>query len=389
MKNLKLFLIALLPITCIVAYAQRNPDYDKVVVLQTRIDARDLGYPPVDVIPDGESGITSLIVAPNGNLYGATSGFRSHLFVLIPQHGYVQPLGVIPGATSVTNALAVSARGEILIGSAPGGHLLEYKPQNEYIQLIQIGKPLPVTDLGQPVPGEGITALACNGNSVYGLTSPNAHLFEYSLMTGKFADVGVVAEKAPGAEKLGEKFETEKMMSRMLIVSGLGDAVWGSGQSGVLFHHYFGSKEVGKLRIQAPAIPGREPWTRVDAFVADPSGMIYGGTSDGYLFRLDPEKQTVTNLGKPLMQYRIDGLVRGADGKLYGVGGGKDDMARLLSYDPSTGAYDVLGFIDVNRRPYYTWQAYVIGAMASDRFGTIYIGEDERISKLYLFYPWP
>jgi len=27
--------------------------------------------------------------------------------------------------------------------------------------------------------------------------------------------------------------------------------------------------------------------------------------------------------------------------------------------------------------------------MASDDYGTVYIGEDERISKLYLFYPWP
>jgi streptogramin lyase len=125
----------------------------------------------------------------------------------------------------------------------------------------------------------------------------------------------------------------------------------------------------------------------VDAFLLDPSGIIYGGTSDGYLFRLDPAKLTVTNLGKPLNQYGIDGLVRAPGGRLYGVGGDKDEMARLFSYDPSAGAYDVLGFIDVNRRPYYTWQAYVIGSMAIDGDGTIFIGENERISKLYLFYP--
>ncbi len=59
----------------------------------------------------------------------------------------------------------------------------------------------------------------------------------------------------------------------------------------------------------------------------------------------------------------------------------------MFSFDPSNGAYDLLGFIDVNRRPYYTWQAYVVGAIVSDKRGTIYIGENERISKLYLFYP--
>ncbi len=142
------------------------------------------------------------------------------------------------------------------------------------------------------------------------------------------------------------------------------------------------------LAIQAPAVPGRERWTRVDAFLLDPSGIIYGGTSDGYLFRLDPEKLTVINLGKPLMQSRLNGLVRGGDGKLYGTGGGKDDMARLFSYDPISGEYQILGFVDVNRRPYYSWRAYNIGAIAADGNGTIYIGENERISKLYLFYPW-
>jgi streptogramin lyase len=368
------------------AYGQRDSDYDKVVVLQTRIDARDLGYAPLDVIPDGESGITSLTVAPNGKLYGATSGKHSHLFVLIPRHGYVQPLGVIPGAMAVTHAVAVSASGDVYIGTSPEGHLLKYTPRDEDDQAIQIGKPLPVTDLGQPVAGESIFALTIDRKAdvLYGLTSPNTHFFEYSTATGKFTDLGVVANKIPE----GEKFEKDKMMSRMLVVD-QGGNVFASGEDGTIFRFDPKARKLERLSIRAPAVPGREIWTRVDAFLLDPSGVIYGGTSDGYLFRLDPEKLTVTNLGKPLNQYRIDGLVRGPDGKLYGVGGDEEEMARLFSYDPSTGAYDVLGFVDVNRRPYYTWQAYAIGAMASDDYGTVYIGENERVSKLYLFYPWP
>jgi hypothetical protein len=365
------------------AYAQRDAEDDNVVVLQTRIDARDLGYPPIDVIPNGESGITSLALAPNGYLYGATSGKRSHLFVLIPRHGYVQPLGVIPGATAVTHALAVSDQGDVYIGTSPDGHLLKYTPKDEFHQSIQIGKPLPVTDLGQPVPGESIFALVINRwQLVYGLTSPGAHFFEYSPTNGKFSDLGVVANKIPE----GEKFEKDKMMSCMLAADQSGN-VYASGENGTIFRFRPSESKIAPLPIHAPAVPGREPWTRVDAFLLDPSGMIYGGTSDGYLFRLDPEKLTVTNLGKPLMQSRMNGLVRGANGKLYGTGGGKDDMARLFSYDPASGEYKVLGFVDVNRRPYYTWRAYTIGAIAADKDGTVYIGEDERISKLYLFYP--
>lgn len=384
MKLKRLALVTLILSISVAAYSQRDPDYDKVVVPQTRIDARDLGYAPVDVIPDGESGITSLTVAPNGYLYGATSGSHAHLFVLIPLHGYVQPLGVIPGATSVRHAVAVSASGDVYIGTSPGGHLLKYTPHDEFDQSIQIGKPLPVTDLGQPVAGENIFALTIdrNANAIYGLTSPNAHFFEYSIASGKFTDFGVVAKNIPE----GEKFEKDKIMSRTLIVDHEGN-VFSSGENGSFFRFDPKAQKLEKLSIQAPAVPGRESWNRVDAFLLDPSGAIYGGTSDGYLFRLDPEKLTVTNLGKPLNQYRIDGLVRASDGKLYGVGGDKEEMARLFSYDPSTGAYHVMGFIDVDRRPYYVWQAYGVGAMAIGNRGTIYIGENERISKLYLFYP--
>lgn len=370
------------PLVC--SYGQREPAYDNVVVTQTRIDARDLGYAPKDVIPDGESGITSLVVAPNGDLYGATSGSHAHLFVLNPRHGYVQPLGIIPGATSITNAIVVSASGDIFLGTSPRGHLLKYVPHDEYQQQIQIGRALSVTDLGQAIPGESIFTLTIDreANLIYGLTSPNTHLFQYSIGGGKFSDLGVVSKKI--AE--GEKFQKDKMMSRMLVVDRQG-MVFASGENGAFFRFSPKTRTLEKLAIQVPAVPGREPWTRVDAFLLDPSGMIYGGTSDGYLFRLDPATLTVTNLGKPLNQYRIAGLVRALNGQLYGVGGDQDEMARMFSYDPATGAYTILGFIDVNRRPYYTWQAYVIGALACGSDGTVYIGENERISKLYLFYP--
>lgn len=366
------------------AVCQRDLAYDNVVVPQNRIDARDLGYAPIDVIPDGESGITSLTVAPNGDIYGATSGTRAHLFVLNPRHGYVQPLGVISGVTTVTNAVVVSADGDVYLGTAPDGSLLKFSPHDEYEKPIKIDRPLTIANLGKPVLGESIAAMTIDrrANVIYGLTSPGAHFFEYSIASGKATDMGVVAEKVP----FGEKFEKDRMMSRMLVVDEQG-MVFASGENGSFFRFDPKAQKLEKLPIQAPAVPGREPWTRVDAFVLDPSGLIYGGTSDGYLFRLDPIHLAVTNLGKALSQYRVDGLVLSPEGQLYGVGGGPDDMARLFHYTPSSGAYDVLGFVDVNRRPYYTWQAYSIGAMACGLDGTIYIGEDERISKLYLFYP--
>jgi hypothetical protein len=43
--------------------------------------------------------------------------------------------------------------------------------------------------------------------------------------------------------------------------------------------------------------------------------------------------------------------------------------------------------IDVNHRPYYAWQAYVVDALAAGPDGTVYVGQAERKSNLYLYYP--
>jgi WD40 repeat protein len=364
--------------------AQRRPEYDHVVVPQNRIDARDLGYPPIDVIPNDDSAITALTVAPNGNLYGATSGKQSYLFVLNPRHGYVQPLGFINNTTAVSHSLAVSSSGELYVGSAPSGHLLKYVPRGEDDQPIRIKEPCPLTDLGVAVKGESISSLTIDRKDdvLYGLTSPNAHFFKYELATRTFTDLGIVAKATPA----GEQFETQKMFSRMLVLDTVGNA-YASGENGFLYKFSKEKQTLEKLSVQAPAIPGREPWTLVDCFLADKSGLIYGGTSDGYLFRFDPEKQTVDNLGKPLIAYEINGLALSSDGILYGVGGDDQGMARMFSYDPQNGSYQILGFVDVNRRPYYSWQAYVIKVMTNGLDGTVYLGESERISKLYLFFP--
>jgi len=284
----------------------------------------------------------------------------------------------------VSHAVVVASSGDVYIGASPGGHLLKYVPQNEARQPIRIKEPCAVTDLGVAIKGESISALAIDreGKSIYGLTSPNAHFFKYDIATGSFTDAGVVAQSKPE----GEKFETEKMFSRVLAVDPAGN-VYASGENGFLYKFDKSKQALEKLPLQAPAIPGREAWTRVESFVTDAGGLIYGGTSDGYLFRFDPEKLTVTNLGKPLLAPEITGLALAPDGKVYGVGGSEQDMVRLFSYDPAESAYQLLGFVDVNRRPYYTWQAYVIKAMASGLDGTIYLGESERISRLYLFFP--
>jgi hypothetical protein len=375
--------------------AQRDSSYDRSVVKQTRIDLRNLGYPPEDLIPSDESAIRALAVAPDGAIYGATSGKRSHLFMLSPQHGYVQPLGVLPGVSTVHRSVVVSTQGEVFIGGSigvdnggggyenyAGGHLLKYAHRNDEQTQIRIGHPLAVTDLGAPVAGDGIYSLAIDrkAGTIYGLTYPHGHFFSYDLSGSRFHAHGQVAtERMPG-----EKFENEYAIGRALAIDDDG-IVFTSGQGGRLCRLVPSSGALESLNLYLPGVLGREVYNRVDAWAAA-DGMLYGGTSDGYLFRLDPKALHVENLGKPLNQARIRGLAF-AGGKLYGAGGDDDEMARLFSYDPARGVYEILGMIDVNHRPYYAWQAYVVDALAAGTDGALYIGQAERKSNLYIYYP--
>ena len=378
--------------------AQRTLEDDKSVVSQVRIDARDLGYPPIDVIPSGESAITGLSVAPNGFIYGVTSGKKSHLFLLDPLHGYVQPLGFLKDVTNVPGSLTILSNGDVYIGGAmtvdnggsgyetyAGGHLLRYRPPSDQeSRPIRVDIACDITDLGVPAGHESIYALTADRerNILYGLTYPSGTFFRYDISDSKFTLLGKVAEHRIH----GEKFERDRLIGRAVVVDAKGN-VFMSGENGALFCYRPGASSIEKLAVTVPAEPGREGYNRIEVWSPDTSGAIYGGTSDGYLIRFHPDSMTIDNLGKPLNQYRVNGLVVARNGKLYGVGGDVDDMCRLFSYDPNTGTYQILGFIDVNRRPYYSWQAYQIGAMCLGADGTIYLGESERRSRLYLYYP--
>jgi hypothetical protein len=379
-------------------WAQRDRSYDSSVVSQVRIDLRDLGYSPVDVIPSDESAIRALAVAPDGLLYGATSGEHSHLFVLDPRHGYVEPLGRVADAKTVYHSLVVDQKGDVYIGTAlgvdnngegygryPGGHLLKYVPAEDRARKgIRIEQACPVVDLGIPAKSQGIYALAIDRSRgmIYGLTYPDGEFFSYPIGSGVAKAHGRVAtDLIPG-----ERFEHEKAIGRVLALDQDGN-VFTSGEGGRLYRFNIKTRQLERLAIGLPAVPGREVYNRVDAWTTDAEGSLYGGSSDGYLFRLNPANLTVVNLGKPLNQYRIRGLVSAHNSKLYGIGGDNDEMARLFSYDPASGLYELLGMIDVNHRPYYSWQGYFFDSMAVGLDGTVYMGQAERKSKLYLYYP--
>ena len=268
-----------------------------------------------------------------------------------------------------------------------GGNIYRFDPGKERQSRKRMQKPEPeralpfVEDMGVAVPGEGIVCLIAGTKELYGVTFPTGNFFVTDMASGKTQDLGPIC----GPPLNEEPFSS---IPRAMVIDKSG-RVWGAGDYGALFHYDPQKLEVIQHpKHRLPSELGREFKTVIDAMVLGPDGLIYGGTSDGFIFRFDPESLKITNLGKPMWQYRIRGLAFSQDGDLWGVGGDRGGAARLFVYRKNSGGYENLGLLDVNRSPYYSWLAYEAETMVTGRDGTIFIGETGRISHLYLLYPW-
>ncbi len=379
-----------------------------------RFELRDLGVPVVNAIPPDESAITSLVLCPERKIYGGTTGSVCHLFVFSPITNQVKPLGQIDGHESIHHALTIGSDGMIYVGTGlneikqypisdpvpghegivislwndieqryakyEGGHLYRYDPLSEEKVRIEIGQQCQLKDMGIPVPHDGIYTIvaAIRRPEIYGLTYPRGHFFVYDITTGKFLDKGeIYKEKVYGGPN-----RSLRSISRSLICDDLGN-VYGSADKEMLFKYDVEQGTIVKLKAQIPHIY----IAVVETFVKDKNGLIYGGTSEGFLFKFNPQTEEVINLGKPLDQMRIRALTIGLDGKVYGIAGERKDHCHFFCYNPQSGGYSDFGIINVDRTPYYVWMGKQFDAMVTGLDGTIYIGESERKSHLFLFYP--
>jgi hypothetical protein len=127
----------------------------------------------------------------------------------------------------------------------------------------------------------------------------------------------------------------------------------------------------------------------VECFARHPSGLVYGGSSDGYLFSFDPQRMRLINLGKPRAARRLRCLAVGGDGAVYLMAGERSASrpCHFYRHNPQSGGFEDLGLLIVDRSPYYYWRGYQFDSMATGLDGTVYLGESERRSHLFLFIP--
>ncbi|MFH2068196.1 MAG: hypothetical protein ABII89_01865 [Candidatus Omnitrophota bacterium] len=384
-------------------FLKMRAEYEKsAFVSEGHLEVRRLG--PVafaEVIPPEECAVTSLVRYSSGKIYGGTSGRKAHLFYYdpSPDADVVVDAGVVGENTGITS-LVTEETGKIFgaTDGKNGGFLFSYSPCEVLLDKLTLkGKGLreifdaPAEDqvfhsivdpchsagkvdtLLKPFKHEGISSLAIDNNRkiLYGLSSKNGLFFTYEIEKKKIT--------------VKEKIDEINEFSRKLLIVKNG-IVYGLGYKGQIVKFDPKKSKLERLDIFAPSLKGRELYNRVDCWVFDEeSGLIYGGTIDGIIFIFNPENEEIICLGKPIDQMRIRALTVGKDGRVFGVGGEPGKCCHLFVYEPRKRQLRDLGVLLATHET--PWCGYEIDSAVTGKDGEIYLGESDRISHLFIYFP--
>lgn len=338
-------------------------------------------------IPAGSSAITSLAVAEDGVVYGATSGDTVHIFAFNPQPPFdtVTTLAALEGETGCKRTLVWEKEGSVICGTRctgdrcstwKGGGLYRISGRPFYFDAVQEwprgqGE---VEKLTIPVKGEGIAALAIDRarQRVYGLSDKTSRLFIHDLATGK-TDVR-------------EEVDPLWHHSENLMMAPDG-RVFSSAAGNRLRMFDPESDTLTMLDVTMPSYPGRALYARIDSWVWEPVSRLFyvGDREDGFLWTLDPATMETRLLGKPTDRLRIRSLAASKDGRIFGMAGRIGDIGQFFVYEPQTRELRNLGvpLSAIEERRYgYEFDSAVTGPQ-----GQIYLGEAEWQSRLFIYFP--
>ena len=389
-----------------------------------RLDLRFLGYPEVNEVPANSSAITSLLTASDGNIYGATSGDTAYLFVFEPNTNKVRHLGKVAGEQSVHHSLVEDSRGNVYLGTGinpfneikysgayfgdrsimetlwqdvknhfagyAGGHLYRYNPAESNHRVKLPNMDCDLEDLGIPLAGNSIYTMTTDADKkvIYVLTYPDGHFIVYDIAAGTFKDKGELDSMRVfhGPERYW------RSLPRAMAV-GCDGRVYTSGQGGYLVCYNPETDKIERTEYLVPGdrFPGEDnSYAVVEDFAVTEDGTIYGGTSDGYLFSFHlGEDVQLKNLGKPRSVRRIRAVTAGKNGKIYLISGERTSTMHCMlhSWEPARGSYEDLGLMFVDHSPHYYWRGYQFDAVTTGLDGTIFMGESEYRSHLFLYIP--
>lgn len=324
-------------------------------------------------IPPGESALRALAPMDEGIVYGLTSGRRGHLCYYHPAFGVVH-VGTLGEGEVGGGAMVRSGPQEISGGwwAEGGGGLFRHGTAQELSVGSEQhrGSVTPIEFLPLPLEGEGVAAMVQEPEDdvTYALTRPGGYLISLAAGAEAAEVVGQVETAAP------------------VLVALPGGRLLGAAEEGQLWAYDPAERSLGVLGAYAPCQKGKRYAAGVQSLLVTGAGEVYGGTStDGYLFRYDPETGEVVNLGKPNRQSNIVALVEGYDERLYGLANEPEALAHLFRFDPVLRGFADLGVLSSTYLAY--WMLHQAGCMAVGAYGEIFIGETEPVSHLFIYYP--
>jgi len=317
-----------------------------------------------------------------GKVFGLTRGPRAHFFVYhdFPQEDCVIPLGVV-AENAAAGCLAVARDGWVygVVSSPQPGRedfatvFFRYDPSSTSISSeynLKRGKP---EWLPSPFGARRVPALIADKQSdlLYGLLAPGNIFFSYDPALGKLSEFGAIGENH---------------VSEVLCLAQ--GAVYGVGPDGRIFRFDTQTGRMIQRDMVLPCQKGKEFVNKANALIYDPTtNRLYGGTSpDGYLFRVELDEERVISLGKPLDQSPIRCMALGGDGTVYGAAGEpRGGICHLFRYLPDSGDLRDLGVPRATISK--CWIAHEIDTMCTNRNGHIVMGENDRISHLFVYFP--
>ncbi|MCL5986032.1 MAG: hypothetical protein M1371_05620 [Actinobacteria bacterium] len=326
------------------------------------------------IVP-GECAITSLVRGMDGRIFGATSGRRSHLFVYdpSPEADCVIDLGIIRENSSVWHSLVAYRDGRIFGGTLDEeGILFSYVPDNDFVNEFGYNKGN-IETLETPVEKEGIVGLTVDlsRDCLYGLSNRSGTLFRYDITLRKI-------------EKIGE-IDSSNKFSFAITIDNDGKVYFAGNMNALLYFDPM-KESIIKTGINIPTAKGVEEYSYIDSLAFDATRqMLYAGTREGFLSSINIRNFSSYPLGKPTTQLRTKVLSIGNDGRVYGISGDVGGMGHLFCYDPDKGTLRDLGILYamVERQ----WHGYEFESVTTGKYGEIYLGESDRISNLFIYFP--
>ncbi len=347
-------------------------------------------------LPIDRNAVTSLVVSGDYAIGGTTAkdGLTPFLFAVSLSRKKLERVldleTIVPGQQAVLSGFGRGRNGGLFTGTmsrtgaAAGGHLIQ-------VGLTERG--LEAHDLGTPVAGEGIFALAADPSRdvVYGLSHPSGKFWRVEVANRR---TKVWRDPAPD-ERMRSTYsqfalKPEDYLSRRLVVDPSG-RVYGSRPVNKLFRFDPETQTIETIQNELPGHPDRRVLSRADSWAIGPDGRIYGGNAgEGQLFRLDPATGAIINLGKPTLLPRMKGLAFAHNGTLYGIVGGAPGYSRVFQYDPAGGFTDLgiarFEMVGENMPRGLFWRGFQLVSLAASDDGRYFVmGDAEALSQLMVF----